>query len=234
MKYTDHDLDILARTLYGEAEAHDIDDARAIACVVVNRMRWPNWPDTAAEVCLQPWQFSCWNPNDPGRARILAATEADPWFDQCRRIAQQALAGDLPDHTNGATHYYASYVKTPKWAKGHEPSYVNTYGRYQHLYFNDIDTPPPSSAAAALDQARPLASTRTVRGAQIAAGGTVLGGIVEAVREVDLGMLAEVKGVLAGLLPYAPYVKWALIALTLVGIAATVYARWDDRRQGVR
>ena len=61
----------------GEAEAKDIDDAQAIAHVIVNRMRLPNWPDSAAEVCLQPWQFSCWNKNDPNFA-YFERREADP------------------------------------------------------------------------------------------------------------------------------------------------------------
>ena len=34
-------IDTLARTLYGEAKPHDIQDATAIACVVMNRVALP-------------------------------------------------------------------------------------------------------------------------------------------------------------------------------------------------
>jgi len=36
-------IDTLARTLYGEAKPHDIQDATAIACVVMNRVALPNY-----------------------------------------------------------------------------------------------------------------------------------------------------------------------------------------------
>lgn len=224
-----NDLDILARTLYGEAEAYDVDDAEAIAAVVMNRIRWRNWPNTAAQVCLQPWQFSCWNQNDPNRVRILAVTEDDAWFRTCIGIAKRALDGTLHDKTNGATHYYASYLDdkglTPKWARGKTPSYTNTSGKYIHYFFNDIDTPPPASAKEALDQERPITETRTVRGA-VATG--VGGGIVA----------------LEGLMPLVDrgmdQVNTGNIIQIAVGVAIIAFAGWifyarlDDRRQGSR
>ena len=168
MRLTD-DVDVLARTLYGEAEAWDREDAEAIAAVVMNRVRWRNWPSTVAAVCLQLMQFSCWNAGDPNRPRILAVNAGEAWFEECRAIAQRAVNGDLADITGGATHYIADYIRPPNWAKGHKPCFVSGAGKYKHLFFNDIDTPPPSTAKDALDQARPLSATRTVKGA-VAAG----------------------------------------------------------------
>lgn len=218
----DDDINIFARTLYGEAEADDVDDAEAIAAVVMNRVRWKNWPKTAGEVCLQPFQFSCWNPGDPNRARILAADVKSPWFTTCRAIAVRALSGQLEDKTNGATHYYASYIPTPRWARGKTPSYVNTYGRYQHLFFNDIDTPPPTSAREALDQGRPLSESRTIKGAQVAGASTIAVALSEAATGIQ------------PLVPYLDSLKWVFIALMLVGIGITVYARLSDRERGLR
>ena len=81
MKHTEHDIDILSRALYGEARPWDEDDARAIAHVVLNRVNYKNWPDSIAKVCLQPYQFSCFNVNDPNRTRIMSAKAGDnDWF----------------------------------------------------------------------------------------------------------------------------------------------------------
>lgn len=225
--YTEHDLDIMTRTLVGEAEFKDIDDAQAIANVIVNRIRLPNWPDSAAEVCLQPWQFSCWNKADPQRSRILAMDKGNSWFLSCLGIARQALDGTLVDQTGRATHYWATYIQEPRWAKGKTPSYSNTAGKYTHHFYNDIDTPPPASAAQALDQARPLAETRTVKGAQAAlGGGAVIAGVMEAAQQAR-----DVLPVLDSLRAWSP---WLVLAVAGAGIAYMVWARLDDRRQGLR
>ncbi|MBR9970803.1 cell wall hydrolase [Magnetospirillum sulfuroxidans] len=225
--YTDRDLDILTRTLVGEAEVKDSDDAQAIANVIVNRMRLPNWPDSAAEVCLQPHQFSCWNNADPQRARILAMDKSNPWFLSCLGIARQALDGALADQTHRATHYWATYIKEPKWAKGKTPCYSNTAGRYVHHFYNDIDTPPPVSAGEALDQVRPLAQTRTVQGAQVALGG---GAIVATAMEAA-NQVRDVLPILDTIRQYSP---WLVLAAMAIGIGIMVWARIDDRAQGLR
>lgn len=225
--YTDRDLDILTRTLVGEAEVKDIDDAQAIANVIVNRMRLPNWPNSAVDVCLQPLQFSCWNKTDPQRARILAMDKSNPWFLSCLAIARQALNGALTDHTNRATHYWATYIKEPPWARGKIPCYSNTAGRYVHHFYNDIDTPPPETAAQALDQARPLSETRTVKGAQVAlGGGAVVATAMEAANQVR-----DVLPIIDSIRQYSP---WLVLAAVAVGVAIMVWARIDDRAQGLR
>ncbi len=109
------DVDILARTIWGEARGEPYDGKVAVANVVMNRVRDPRWPDTVAEVCQQRLQFSAWNRSDPNRLRMLAVTPADPIFATCIRIAEKAVAGDLPDLTNGANHYEALETD-PAWA----------------------------------------------------------------------------------------------------------------------
>lgn len=222
------DTEILARTLYGEARAHDTEDAVAIACVVLNRVAWRNWPNDIGDVCLQPRQFSCWNSDDPNRARILRATrEGNAWFGACWQIAEHAAAGELADVTRGATHYHTPAVR-PAWSRGKRPV-LQTAG---HLYFNDIDTPAPADARETLAQERPLASTRTARGGAIAGGATVGGLALETAREAmqDAGsVLAPFHGLLS-----SETVAWALAVAALAGIGWMLWARYDDRRQGMR
>jgi|GEM_PF-1423675 len=221
-------IDILARTLLGEAEQGDIDDVKAIAAVVMNRVAYPNWPGSVQAVCLQPWQFSCWNQGDPNRTRILAAAYGEPWFDKCIDIAKKAVTGTIEDPTNGATHYYATWMKAPpKWARGHIETYSTPAGGYTHLFFNDIDTKPPQTAKESLDQERPVSSTRTVKGSAVAATGTAVSAVAETLADTadQIGETGRT------IIDYAPFVG---LALVLVGLGVVLYARWDDRREGKR
>lgn len=80
------------------------------------------------------WQFSCWNPNDPNRAKILEVDPENRTFASCLRIARRAVAGVLADPTDGATHYHVRGL-APPWAVGRRPS--AEIGR--HLFYNDVE-----------------------------------------------------------------------------------------------
>lgn len=132
------DIDVLARTLWGEARGEGILGMAAVAAVIMNRVRKrlspgkPNWwGEGIAGVCQKPYQFSCWNPDDPNRQKLLAVGESDPLFRQARVIAHLAAVGWLADPTGGADHYHATRVK-PKWSAGQIPTI--TIGR--HIFYN--------------------------------------------------------------------------------------------------
>ena len=139
-KGKDPAIETLARTIYGEARGELVRGKEAVAAVVMNRVRramerggyW--WGSTAEEVCLRPWQFSCWNENDPNREKILAVGRDNRNFQSCLRIARRALAGTLKDPTGGATHYHAKGM-TPPWAKDRKPS----AGIGRHRFYNDVE-----------------------------------------------------------------------------------------------
>ena len=73
-----HDIDILARTIYGEARGETDEGKRAVGLCILNRYRSNKWfaGNTIAETCQKPWQFSCWNKKDPNCEKITMATEA--------------------------------------------------------------------------------------------------------------------------------------------------------------
>jgi spore germination cell wall hydrolase CwlJ-like protein len=57
----------------------------------MNRVHSPRFPATAGAVCLQPRQFSCWNHNDPNRARIVnLAPDADAMMQSLKKALQES------------------------------------------------------------------------------------------------------------------------------------------------
>ena len=115
--------EILARTIWGEARNQGAEGMQAVANTVMNRVvRGGWWGSTITGVCLKPWQFSCWNADDPNRAKLLSVTDADPQFAEALGIAQQAIDGDLQDITGGATSYKVSSLAWPtSWGEKIDP-----------------------------------------------------------------------------------------------------------------
>eukprot|EP00752_Nemacystus_decipiens_P015328 g13661.t1 len=116
-------VDVLARTIWGEARGEPTQGREAVAAVVLNRVakaqarggHW--WGDDVVGVCQAPWQFSCWNEGDPNREKLLAVDETDRAFRECLQIASRAVAGELADPTDGATHYHHERIGLPLLVK---------------------------------------------------------------------------------------------------------------------
>lgn len=119
---TYHDIDILTRTLYGEARGEYAQNGPAsliaVANVIMNRFKKKKkYGQTITEVCLKPRQFSCWNQKDPNRPLLFQEDlESDPLFKICREIALNVLKGLWPDITRGSDHYHTLSC-TPSWAR---------------------------------------------------------------------------------------------------------------------
>lgn len=127
------DQDALTMTALGEARGDgieggsSIEERLAVMLVVRNRLSKPaRFGSTYKSVCLQPRQFSCWNPDDPNRVYLLGMDRAAPLTVETRRLAQAVMDGVILDFTRGATHYYSPHSMKPMgaipaWAKGVEP-----------------------------------------------------------------------------------------------------------------
>ena len=135
--FDEHDVDVLARTIYGEARGELREGRFAVAFSVLNRLKAGSWyGDTAKEVCQKPWQYSVWNKNDPNLEVIQSVDESDPLFKESLKIARKVLRQEAWDFTHGSTHYYAkSLENVPDWAKGKKPA--ATIGN--HLFFNNVN-----------------------------------------------------------------------------------------------
>ncbi len=124
MTVSEKDRDILARTLWGEARGESLAGQIAVAWTIRNRLNdgkdksW--WGEGYAGVCQKPYEFSCWNRTDPNYEFLIGIKQIQfRELAQARIVADQVIAGKMPDPTSGATHFYASTMsKAPTWVKG--------------------------------------------------------------------------------------------------------------------
>ena len=142
--YTEMEIDVMARTLWGEARGEGMAGMQAVANVILNRVAisrrlggyW--WGNSVLQVCHKPYQFSCWNKTDPNYQKLISVDKDDMHFATALRVAHRAMLGFLKDETNGATHYHARSIAPadiPNWASGKRPSAV--VGR--HIFYRLVE-----------------------------------------------------------------------------------------------
>lgn len=126
-------LNCLTSAIYYEAGNEPEDGQRAVAQVVLNRVRSPLWPDSVCGVVYQgsertdfrcQFTFSC----DGAMARPPNAAS----FARARRIAAEALAGVVYKPVGLATHYHTLAV-SPPWASSLQP--VGVIGA--HIFYRN-------------------------------------------------------------------------------------------------
>ena len=127
------DLDIAARTVYGEARGESDAGKLAVAWVIRNRVEAETWfGEGIAGVCKKPWQFSCWNQNDPNREKLLVLKKDSIGYQQALAAVARALVS-IDDPTDGSRHYHTKAVR-PHWAIGKPTKIIGN-----HLFFNDVN-----------------------------------------------------------------------------------------------
>lgn len=109
----------LATAIYFEARGESVKGQKAVAEVILARMRTPGRPKTICGVVYEgserrtgcQFSFTC------DRASDVARPGAQ--WSQAQRIAETAMAthGKVKPVSRGATFYHADYVK-PRWARG--------------------------------------------------------------------------------------------------------------------
>lgn len=107
-------LDCMTQAIYYEAANEPENGKRAVAQVVLNRVRHPAFPNSVCGVVYQgshlttgcQFTFTC----DGSLARVPAPRQ---WA-EARRIAAEALAGEVYRPIGDATFYHATYV-SPDW-----------------------------------------------------------------------------------------------------------------------
>ena len=119
--YTDNDVVTATIILEAGGEYH-VGALEAVYEVIMTRAE--KRKKTPAQVCLQKWQFSCWN-GMVVEDQIAKAKKHPRW-----EIAQNIL-GRTTNYAKGADHYHADYIDTPYWAKSMKKTAV--IGR--HIFY---------------------------------------------------------------------------------------------------
>ena len=128
------DIDIMAKTMWGESRNQDTSGQIAVAYVIKNRAEARRWyGNTPKEVCLKDWQFSCWNEGDPNRNKMENLPIVDEVYLKMFALAHLVLEEKIKDNTEGSTHYHTTNIM-PKWAQGQTPLVVIG----DHKFYNNI------------------------------------------------------------------------------------------------
>lgn len=116
--YMRNSVDLMARTMWGEARSEGVEGMRAVGHVIKNRNdKKTYFGKSIVEVITHDKHFSAWNVGDPNRAKMLAVDDSDPLFRDALALAKGIIDGVLEDITEGADHYYASFISPPYWVK---------------------------------------------------------------------------------------------------------------------
>ncbi len=127
--HTRVELECLAKTVYFEARGESVEGQRAVAAVVLNRVKSPDFPNSVCAVVQQGGtarrncQFSWWC---DGLSDMPKDTDA--WI-RAATIAHEMIQG-APDPTNGALYFHSTGV-SPSWRS--QLHRVSTIGA--HIYY---------------------------------------------------------------------------------------------------
>jgi len=123
-------VDCMTAAIYYEAGFESGDGQRAVAQVVLNRLRHPAFPKTVCGVVFQgserktgcQFTFTC--------DGALARQPDEVAWARARKIAEAALSGYVMKKVGNATHYHADYV-APYWS----PTLVKVAVVGQHIFY---------------------------------------------------------------------------------------------------
>ena len=121
-----YETKIVAATILAEARGEGHGGMYAVAAVIAQRAF--ERKRTTKEVCLKPYQFSCWNGKTlKSLEHLLKGPQADYAIALAKNI--KLLSRDFVGFAN---HYHATWMKKkPYWAKGKKP--VKVIG--QHAFY---------------------------------------------------------------------------------------------------
>ena len=119
-----HELQCLSKNIYFEAAVESTAGKLAVAQVTMNRVNSERYPNTVCEVITQGKHYSN---GFPVKDRCQFSWYCDGKHDEpptrgsmwkeSQEVAKYILTTpDLIDITDGATHYHADYISSPRWA----------------------------------------------------------------------------------------------------------------------
>ena len=134
------DEQIFALTLYGEARGESREGRIAVGTVILNRVDRRVWMGrTIKEVCLKPYQFSCFLPDDPNFKILHLITlgwteklQQSSVLRECLAIAKGMINGEIPrdDRLLDAINYKASGCRAAWAAKMRRVARIGNHSFY--------------------------------------------------------------------------------------------------------
>ena len=119
------ELECMTKNIYFEAAVESTAGKLAVAQVTMNRVKSDYYPNTVCKVITQGKHYKN---GFPVRDRCQfswycdgkhdePSTRGSMWYES-QEIAEYVLTTpDLKDITDGATHYHADYISSPRWAE---------------------------------------------------------------------------------------------------------------------
>ena len=119
------ELECMSKNIYFEAALESTAGKLAVAQVTMNRVKSTNYPNTVCAVITQGKHYAS---GHPVRDRCQFSWYCDGKGDEPKEgklwrsaydLAKYVILWqeDLPDITDGATHYHANYIDRPSWTK---------------------------------------------------------------------------------------------------------------------
>lgn len=102
-RFNSSDIELMARTVHGEARGEEFEGQVAVAAVIINRINSSDFPNTVYEVVYQPWAFTVVH---DGQINLTPN-------DSAYRAVEMAINGWDP--TEGALYYFNPDTATSKW-----------------------------------------------------------------------------------------------------------------------
>ena len=101
--FTQSDIDLMARVVYAESRGEPYKGQVAVAAVIINRLKNPNFPKTVYEVVYQPWAFS-----STIDGQIYLTPDSNAY-----KAVYDAINGYDPSY--GALFFYNPVLSTSTW-----------------------------------------------------------------------------------------------------------------------
>lgn len=118
---TQKDIHLMAQIVYAESNCEPFEGKVAVASVILNRLKYPEFPKTVEGVVKQRGAFSC---VVNGNINVVPD-------EVCYKAVFQALKGEDP--TEKAVFFYNPKIATSQWMKNINKKNVKTIGN--HVFF---------------------------------------------------------------------------------------------------
>jgi len=140
----------MAKNIFFEAAVESTAGKLAVAQVTLNRVESKHYPNTVCEVVYEGQHYT----NSAGELHPVRNRCQFSWYcdgkgddprpgsglwEDAQELAKYVLLRqeELPDITDGALHYHASYIKAPRWAKKKKvTTTIDTHIFYRSSYSN--------------------------------------------------------------------------------------------------